>query len=347
MIAGNVVVVGLGSIGERHVRNLLKLGQSQITVVRRDPAKRPRTLQGTEFRTVTSLQAALDERPPAVIVANPTALHDEVVWRAVDGGIHVLLEVPASHALEGLDRADRRARETGAQVVVAHNLRFHPALRAIHAAVHDGAIGQPLYTRAQFGEYLPACHAWEDYRGRYEARADLGGGVMLTSIHELDHAYWLCGPVAAVTCVARTIHFSIDVEDVAMMILEHRSGVLSEIELDFVQRTYRRSLQVTGVDGTIEWELLGDRVRLFEARTNQWQDLVVLDGYDFNETYLDELRHFAAVMRGSESPHVGLADARHVLEAGLAALQSSKERRRVEVAFEQVQNGAPATAVRS
>lgn len=344
MIAGDVVVVGLGSIGERHVRNLLKLGHTRITVVRRDAAKPPRTLRGTEFRTVTSLRAALEERPAAVIVANPTALHDEVVWRAVDAGIHVLLEVPASHASEGLERAERRARDTGARTVVAHNLRFHPALRAIHTAVHGGVIGQPLYTRAQFGEYLPACHSWEDYRGRYEARADLGGGVVLTSIHELDHAYWLCGPVAAVTCVARTIHFPIDVEDVAMMILEHESGVLSEIELDFVQRTYRRSLQVTGVEGTLEWELLGDRVRLFEARTGQWRDLVVLAGYDFNETYLDELRHFAAVIRGEESPHVDLAAARHVLHVGLAALQSSKQRCRVEIASGSIAHGTAAHA---
>lgn len=339
MIAGSVVIVGLGSIGERHVRNLLALGHTDITVVRRDPAKPPRTLKGTEFRTVTSLDEALDGKPAAVIAANPTALHDDVMWSAVDAGVHALVEVPVSHAAAGLERVERRADETGARVLVAHNLRFHPALRAIWDAVRGGAIGAPLYSRAQFGEYLPACHPWEDYRGRYEARADLGGGVVLTSLHEIDHAFWLFGPITAVTCVARTVHFPVDVEDVAMMILEHQGGVLSDIELDFVQRTYRRSLQVAGTEGTLEWELIGDRVRLFEASTGQWRDLVVLTGYDFNETYLDELRHLAAVIRGDEAPLVALSAARHVLDVGLAALQSSKEQRRVDVASAPVQSG--------
>ena len=324
MIDGEVLVVGLGSIGERHVRNLLALGQRDVTVLRRE-AKPPRTLSGAEFRTVTGVDEGFERHPAAVIVATPTALHTELLARAVEDGVPTLVEVPLAHTLDGLEQIAERARERGVPVLMGHNLRFHPALRAVREAVLRGDVGDVLYSQAQFGEYLPDAHTWEDYRGRYEARADLGGGVILTSIHEIDHACWLFGPVATVTCVARRRALDGDVEDTAMMVLEHESGVLSQITLDFVQRPYRRWLQVVGSEGTIEWELRGDRVRRFSAAAGEWEDALVLDDYDVGETYLDELRHFARVVRGEEEPVADLASGLHVLSVGLAARRSSDE----------------------
>ncbi len=330
MIDGEVLVAGLGSIGERHVRNLLTLGQHEITVLR-SSHKSPRTLKGNEFRTITDVDDAFARRPPAVIIATPTALHTEVLSRAVDIGAAVLVEVPLAHSLDGMERIQKHVSETGSVVMMGHNLRFHPALAVIREAVVRGDIGELLYSRSQFGEYLPDCHPWDDYRLRYEARSDLGGGVILTSIHEIDNAFWLFGPVKAVTCVARRRWLEVDVEDVAMMVLEHESGMLSEITLDFVQRTYRRSLQIAGRQGTIEWELLGDRVRVFDATDRTWDDLFVLGEYDFNQTYLDELEHFARVTQRKEEPVVDLGAGMHVLRVGLAALRSSALSKRVEV----------------
>ena len=295
MIEGEVLVIGLGSIGERHVRNLLRLGQRGITVLRRSH-KPPRTLKSDEYRTVTSVESAFERHPLAVIIATPTALHTEYLRRAVEIGAAILVEAPLAHSLTGL-----------------------------------GDIGRLLYSRARFGEYLPTCHPWEDYRLRYEARAELGGGAVLTSIHEIDHAFWLLGPIKAVTCIARRCALEVDVEDVAMMVLEHETGVLSEIQLDFVQRTYRRSLEVVGSEGTIEWELLGDRVRIFESTTKEWKNLLVLGGFDINQTYIDELCHFAKVIKREEEPQIDLASGCHVLSVGLAALESSRQGCRVEL----------------
>lgn len=330
MIVGEVLVIGLGSIGERHVRNLLALGQRDITVLRRQ-ARPPRTLRGDEYRTVTDVDEAFNRRPSAVIIATPTALHTSFLARAIERGASILVEVPVAHSPEGLEGIVQRAQRSGAAILLGHNLRFHPALRAIREAVLRGDIGEPLYSRAQFGEYLPACHPWQDYRQRYEARTDLGGGVVLTSIHELDHAFWLFGPVEAVTCVARRRALEMDREDIAMMVLEHDHGVLSEITLDFLQRTYRRSLQVAGREGTMEWELRSDRVRIFTAKHQRWEDLCVLGPFDINQTYLEELRHFARVTARTEEPLVSLADGLHVLQIGLAALRSSADARRVEL----------------
>jgi predicted dehydrogenase len=335
MIVGEVLVAGLGSIGERHVRNLVAAGHDGISVLRRGAAK-PRTLTGDEFTTVTDVEAAFARNPAAILICLPNTMHTELLARAVDAGIPVLVEVPLAHELAGLAEIDARAKQTGAQVLIGHNLRFHPALAAIHAAVVGGEIGTPLFSRSQFGEYLPAGHTWEDYRTRYEARADLGGGAVLTSIHEIDHACWLFGPVTAVTCVARTRELDIDVEDVAMMILEHENGTLSEIELDFIQRVYTRSLQIAGTEASIEWKLRDDRSRICLEKNGTWEDHVILDTpYDLptvvNQTYIDELTHFGEVVRGNEAPCNPLSMGIHVLSVALAALQSSREKRRIEL----------------
>lgn len=322
MIDGEILIAGLGSIGERHVRNLLKLGHKKIAVLRRG-ATPPRTLKGDEFTTVTDVHAAFERRPAALIVATPSSMHRELLEHAVEARVPVIVEVPLSHSLDGLEAIANKAEKSNVPVLIAHNLRFHPALAAIREALRAGRIGDPLYSRSQFGEYLPDCHPWADYRQRYEARADMGGGAMLTSIHELDHVYWLFGRIEAVTCVARRTALDVDVEDVAMMILEHEKGVLSEIELDFVQRTYRRSLQVCGREGTLEWELLGEAVRYFDPQKKAWGELMNFKGYDINKTYIDELEHFARVIRGEEAPLVSLRDGMHVLDAGLAALRAS------------------------
>lgn len=333
MFEGEVLVAGLGSIGERHVRNLLALGQKDVTVLRRT-TKPPRTLTGREFETATSVEDALARRPAAAIVATPNALHVDLLRQTVERGIPTLVEVPLASRLDGLAAIAEQATASRTPVLMGHNLRFHPALAAIRNAVREGVVGDVLYSRSQFGEFLPDCHKWEDYRIRYEARADLGGGAVLTSVHEIDHACWLFGPVVAVSSVVRTRRFLIDVEDVAFILLEHENGVISEVALDFVQRTYRRSLQVAGSDGTIEWELLADRARVFEARTSAWRDLFAFEVNDIpkivNQTYLDELAHFARVARRAERPINDLRQGMHVTDVALTALRASRERRTTE-----------------
>ena len=327
---GEVLVAGLGSIGERHVRNLLAAGQKGVTVLRRETAP-SRTLEPNSFRTVTDLTEALARKPVAVIVATPSSLHVPLLRRAIDAGIPAMIEVPLASAMDGLPEAASHAAARDVPVLIAHNLRFHPCLRWIRESVIRGDVGEVLYSQAQFGEFLPGSHAWEDYRGRYEARNDLGGGAIFTSLHELDNAVWLFGPVDTVTSVARTRTLDIDVEDTAMIIMEHQTGILSQITLDFVQRPYRRWLQIVGTHGTVEWEFLSNEVRCFTDRGIGWELVYSAKGYNAGESYVDELAHFSRVVRREEAPVAGLAQAMHVLSLGIAAHQSSASGQRVTI----------------
>jgi len=157
------LVAGLGSIGRRHLRNLLALGERDIIFYR----SRLSTLPDDElagFPVETNLGAGLAHRPDAVIVANPTALHLAVAIPAAEAGCHLFLEKPVSHSLERLDDLRTAVRRGGGRVLVGFQFRFHPTLQIAARLLAESAIGRPVAARAHWGEYLPNWHPWEDYR---------------------------------------------------------------------------------------------------------------------------------------------------------------------------------------
>jgi predicted dehydrogenase len=320
------LVVGLGSIGERYVRNLRSLGFTDIDVVRRQ-ARPPRTIKESDFTTFTSLDEALDRRPAGVIVANPTSLHAATALAAARAGAHLLIEIPLASSLEQLDELTSVVAAHRLSVVMGHNLRFHPCLMTMKKMVDDGAVGQPIFARAEFGEFLPGCHPWEDYRTGYAARKDLGGGAILTSIHEIDFLQWILGDVTDVAAMTtRGGGLELDVEDTAAILMRHRNGSMSEVHLDFVQPVYSRACRIVGRDGAIEWRLRANTVEICRHGEPGFSPVFKLDTFDFNETYLDEIRHFVDCIQAKATSINDLAEGTRVLEVGMAALQSSATR---------------------
>jgi predicted dehydrogenase len=326
-----ILIVGLGSIGERYVRNLLALGHTDIAVVRR-VRRPPRTVSENSFETYVDLRDALETKPQAVIVANPTSLHVPVALAAVRTGAHVLMEIPLASSFDQVaelrDAADRR----GSIVLMGHNLRFHPCLLKLKEIVDRQTLGPPVFARAEFGEYLPGCHPWEDYREGYAARRTLGGGAVLTSIHEVDFLYWMLGPVTEIAAMAGYAGgLEMDVEDTAAILMRHAAGAISEVHLDFIQPTYSRGCKIVGRDGAAQWQFRENRVLMAERGRQDWSIALELGDFDFNRTYLDELRHFVRCVEGTATPVNDLEQGIEILRLGLAALESSASRAFVAV----------------
>jgi predicted dehydrogenase len=325
------LIVGLGSIGERHVRNLLQLGQKDISVFRRS-AREPRTLESSKFNTFTSWQSALGQEPDIVIITNPTALHVPLAIDAAGNGSNLLIEIPLSASMEGVDKLRNIIAQNHLVSLMGHNLRFHPCLKKVKEIVESGTIGEPLSARAEFGEYLPECHPWEDYRQGYAARKELGGGALFTSIHEVDYLYWLFGAVKKVSCVTKKLsNLEMDVEDTAVLIMEHENGILSEVHLDFIQRTYNRSLQIIGSEGTLKWDFVTNKVSYFGTATDSWVEAFHMAEFDFNSTYIDEIIHMIRCVQDGDTPLNDVNQGIDILKIGLAAHQSSTEARAIEI----------------
>ena len=167
------LIAGLGSIGRRHFRNLIALGEKDIVLLRTRKATLPDDeLAG--YPVETNLHEALKKhKPDAVIVANPTSMHLDVAIAAAEAGCHLLLEKPVSHSLERLDVLQKTKEKSGSKILVGFQFRYHPMLNKTRGLIQSDALGKILTVHAHWGEYLPQWHPWEDYRQSYAARADL------------------------------------------------------------------------------------------------------------------------------------------------------------------------------
>jgi predicted dehydrogenase len=286
------LVLGCGSIGTRHLRNLLALGLREIVAYDPIPARRAAIQRELGISVPTSVEAALDSRPEVAVIATPPQDHVELAGEAVRRGCHVLIEKPLAIRLEGVpelcagvDRQRRRA-------MVACNMRFHPGPAAVKRLLNDGAIGSPIAARIYTGSYLPRWRPGQDYRQSYSASAETGGAV-LDCIHEIDLALWYLGPArvtGALTAPAQSLGLQTD--GVAEILLQHGSGAITSVHLNFVQREYRRGCQIIGDRGTLAWDFGSHAVQRFDEDGRLAEELPEPPSWELNNMYVDELRHF-------------------------------------------------------
>jgi predicted dehydrogenase len=145
------LIAGLGSIGRRHFRNLLALGEKDIVLLRSHRA----TLPDDELAgyPIGHLHEALKKhKPDAVIVANPTSLHLDVAIPAAEAGCAILLEKPVSNSLDRVDELQKAAQKGGSKILVGFQFRYHPTLNKAREMIQSNAIGKVLTVHAHWGE---------------------------------------------------------------------------------------------------------------------------------------------------------------------------------------------------
>lgn len=324
------LIAGFGSIGRRHLRNLLALGQDDIVLYRSHRS----TLEDDEiarFPVETDLQKALAHKPDGVIISNPTALHLDVAIPAARAGCHIMMEKPISHTMEGVSILEKALQQRGGKLLVGFQFRFHPGLKLAKQFLDEGAIGDLVSVRSHWGEYLPDWHPWEDYRQSYSARKDLGGGVVRTLCHPLDYLRWLVGELESVWAFSGNLGgLEINVEDVSEIGLQFDRGVLGSVHLDFCQRPARHTLEMIGNQGTLCWDNANGAIRLYRAANADWETFPAPDGFDRNDLFLAEMRNFINMIEGKEEPVCSLEDGKRAMEIVLAVCQSSRYHHWVE-----------------
>jgi predicted dehydrogenase len=330
------LIAGLGSIGRRHFRNLLALGEKDIVLLRSHRATLPDgELAG--YPVVTDIHEALkNHKPDAVIVANPTALHLDVAIPAAEAGCHILLEKPVSDSLDRLDVLQKAAEKSGSKILVGFQFRYHPTLNKARELIQQGALGQILTVHAHWGEYVPQWHPWEDYRQSYAARADLGGGVLRTLTHPLDYLRYLIGEVDSLWSFNGHLSpLDLDVEDVAEVGLRFEGGAIGGVHLNYVQRPPRHTLEIVGTDGTLRWDNSDGILHFYKmpAAFGTWSDnppapvvetFSPPEGFERNHLFVAQTRHFAETASGKSEPRCTLADGAMALRLALAAQESQK-----------------------
>lgn len=330
------LIAGLGSIGRRHFRNLIALGEKDIILLR----TRKGTLPDDElagYPVETDVWEALKKhKPEAVIVANPTSMHLDVAIPAAESGCHILLEKPVSHSLERLDVLEKAAKKSGSRILVGFQFRYHPTLHKARELIQSNSVGKIFTVHAHWGEYLPQWHPWEDYRQSYAARADLGGGVIVTLTHPLDYLRYLLGEVDSLWSFNGHISpLEVDVEDVAEIGLRFANGTVGGVHVNYFQRPPVHRLEIVGTQGTLRWDnvdgILHDH--RMPAPFGSYADpppapvierFSPPEGFERNQLFVAQTRHFIEIVRGESEPVCRLEDGVMALRLALAARQSQQ-----------------------
>jgi predicted dehydrogenase len=325
-------VAGCGSIGKRHIKNLLALEAGTVLAFDVQAERRREVGAALGVETLATIDEVWAREPDVLLVTVPTALHMPLALAAAQRAIHLFIEKPLASRWEGVERLLASVWERDLVSLVGCNLRFHPGLARVKQLLDENAVGRPIAARVEVGQYLPDWHPWEDYRRGYSARAELGGGVILDAIHELDYIRWLMGEVTGAVCLAGKLSdLEIDTEDTAALLLRFGNGAIGEVHLDYVQRAYSRTCQIIGTEGTIHWDYAAGQVRWYSAHARQWNDWCNPPGWDANQMYLDEMKHFLACLAGEAKSQLDVAEAARVLRIALAAKESARERRWIDL----------------
>ncbi|MBQ6505450.1 MAG: Gfo/Idh/MocA family oxidoreductase [Flexilinea sp.] len=320
------LIAGYGSIGRRHLRNLRELGENDIILLRSHNS----TLPDDEIKDIpaeTDIKAALAHRPDGVIIANPTALHLDIAIPAAKAGCAVFMEKPVSDSFERLSELQEALKQNGGRFQMGFQFRFHPGLQKLKDLLDAGTIGRPYSFRAEWGEYLPGWHPWEDYRRTYAARKDLGGGVLLTLSHPLDYLRWHFGDPEWIWGMNGKISdLEVETDDIAEIGLQMSNGMIGNVHLDYYSRPARNGLEVIGSEGKLRCNNLDGIVTLRTA-DGKSERFSPEPAYDRNDMFLGEMRRFIAVTAGTAQPSCTLEDGIAVQHMVELVRKSWKEKR--------------------
>jgi predicted dehydrogenase len=301
---------GCGSIGRRHIRNLKKLIPCRILAYRVRNESLGDFERELSVESFENFDTALDQKPDAVFVTNPTKFHLPVAMAAANRGCHLFIEKPLSYDMAGVDEFIRLCNSKKLIVLAGYKMRFHKSIRLIKSMIDHGDLGKILTARSYYGGYLPDWHPWEDYRRMYSSRRDLGGGIVLDATHEIDYLYWMAGDVTEVKSLCGKLSdLEIDTEDTAEILLRFKSGAFGNVHMSYA-----------GTLGTAIWDQYRKTVDVYLASKGKWHSYPEGDDYDTNaEMFIDEMKHFLACLDGNEKPIHDLQDTKRVLEIALEA----------------------------
>lgn len=335
-------IIGAGFMGRQHAGFIAAQEQTVLTAVA-DPFSRNLAEQAGVPHFEDHRELLASEKVDGVIIANPNAAHMETALDALAAGIPALLEKPVATSLDQVRRLVAAQREYSTPILVGHHRRHHPAVAAARRAIANGDLGRVvavsgMWLTKKADSYFDA--AW---------RREKGAGVMLINlVHDLDLLRFLCGEITSVQATVSNAVRGYDVEDTVSLAFRFASGALgSFIASDAAVSpwTWDQSTQddqtfpynpdsfcysIAGTQGSLSFPRLGRR---FYAGEADWNHPLSLDylARETGDSYSNQLRHFAAVVRGAEQPLVTVEDAGRTLALIEAAQQAAATSAAVEV----------------
>ncbi|MEK7551827.1 MAG: Gfo/Idh/MocA family oxidoreductase [Patescibacteria group bacterium] len=300
MITTKLIIIGFGSIGQRHYKNLLSLGYENVYVYDVDPKK----IQDSRFKIQDLDEKTLKDFNVAFIT-NPTHLHVETALLAAKAGCHLFIEKPLSHNLKGIKNLIEVAKKKKSIVMVGCNYRFNKGFKMLEEVVKNKKFGDPLLSRVVISQNLIKSRPGVDFKTTYAAQSKFGGGVILDSgSHAVDYLSSLFGFGKCVSAYSeKNDKLDIDAEHSANFILKHKNGVVSEVSLDYFGEPKKHSLEVQFKNGSVKWNFAGNTIETYDSKSGESKITSIYGASEIesarNDMYVEELRHFLNAVKYS------------------------------------------------
>ena len=333
--------IGLGSIGQRHLRNLKILlpdceiiayrSSKQVPVL--DPDNNPiANISLSKFYNIKeyeTLDNALSQKPEIVFVTNPSKMHGPTTIAALQTDAYVFIEKPLSCDINSAKTIlEIENQSNKKRCFVGFQYRYNPTLIQLKKILNQNIIGKIINVQIANGEYLPYWHPYEDYRKSYAAKKQLGGGAILTQIHDFDYSIYLFGlPKSLYAIGGKLSNLNIDVEDcvnISTIFNYKNSNLPVNINLDYISWPSRRYIKLYGENGSINCDLNSNKINVMIRETKKNKI------YDFsstkrNDVFFKELSNFISFVKGEEEPKVDIKEGIKSLEFALAVKSSLAE----------------------
>ena len=322
----NVLIVGGGSIGERHLRCFQQTGLCQVTLC--EPLDERRARLVAEYKleqAFASLDEAVKQAWDAAVICTPANLHVEHTLRLAPRTAAFLIEKPLATRLEDVTRLEEVARQKPLEV--AYVYRAHPAVHAVRRLLDEGAIGQLRQVVASSGQHFPTFRpAYREIY--YRDRASGGGAVQDAATHMFDAVQYLAGRFDWVWCdYGHQVLPGVEVEDTVHLTGRIADGsVMVNVTLNQFQAPNETWLQLNGDRGTLRIHFYEHRYGLLKHGETSWQWSEPLV-HERDDLFRRQAAAFLEVAAGRAPSVCNLASARHTLRVNLAALESAGERR--------------------
>lgn len=298
-----ILIVGLGSMGKRRVRNLRALGGMDVAGF--DP-RADRRAEAAEKYALTVYEdfahAVTAFRPDALVISTPPDRHMDYAWQGFERGISCFIEASVVDA-ERILELHRRTADTPILMAPSCTMRYYPGPRKVAELIRAGVIGKPLNINYQIGQYLPDWHPWENIADFYVSRRETGGcrEIVPFELTWLNHIFGEPEPLACVK--TKLTDMDADIDDIYHALLRYPGGVLASITVEVISRPHAtRQLRILGSDGEIAFTADENCVRYANTSTAGWQrfDLgsgSVEAGYiNPEEPYIEEMRLFISAL---------------------------------------------------
>lgn len=304
----NILILGLGSIGQRHLRNLRKIDKkinfyavrkkfftphldNKNKVIKGDIKKKYNIMYLKNLDQINKDQLSID----AAFVCTPSKFHiDEAIWLAKNN-INIFVEKPLGDSFRNLDKLKNLLRKkSNLKHMMGYQLKFNPIILKLKNFLSKKIIGDIYYVDIHHGEHINDFHPYEDYKHSYAAKKSLGGGVVLTQIHEIDYMLFLFDRYKIATksyISSKVSDLQIDVEDTlsAQFILrDGKRNLICQLHTNFYEKPKRRQINIIGKKGKIFCDLNKGIINVY--RNGKVRK--ILFNFDRNKIFMKQVKYF-------------------------------------------------------